>query len=213
MPGPTVVALRIGGPIEPWRDVGFAVDGDGRCQVGAVQLRLGGPGAGILGWTLTADGNGDRDGPVRVAGIPTGWRAPPPAAAPPHPNTAVSVDHVVLRTPDAPATFAALEAAGMVLRRERRAGDPGRQVHQGFFRHGEAIVEVVGPEPPSPSGAPSLWGLTVTVSDLDACAALLGPSLGSVRSAVQPGRRIATVDRAVGVGVPLAFMDKAMNSD
>lgn len=203
MPGPTVAALRIGGPIEPWRAAGFAVHEDGRCQVGAVQLRLGGPGAGILGWTLT--GGGD-DAPVEVAGIPTDWSAPSPGDAAPHPNTAVSVDHVVLRTPDAPATFAALQAVGMVLRRERVAGDPGRQVRQGFFRHGEAIVEVVGTEPPSSSGEPSLWGLTVTVSDLDACAALLGPRLGSVRPAVQPGRRIATVGRAAGLAVPLAFM-------
>ena len=148
-------------------------------------------------------------------GIPTEWVARagghPSGAASAHPNTALSVDHVVLRSADARATFSSLSDTGMVLRGERVAGGPDGRVRQGFFRHGEAIVEVVGPEHPTRGGGPphdasTLWGLTVTVADIDACAALLGERLGAVREAVQPGRRIATVRSEVDLGVPLAVM-------
>ncbi|HEX6387954.1 MAG TPA: hypothetical protein VFZ89_00850, partial [Solirubrobacteraceae bacterium] len=89
----------------------------------------------------------------------------------------------------------------MTLRREIDIGR-GRQ---GFFRHGECIVEVVGPHD-ADGGRAALWGLTITVADLDATAALLGAKLGAVKDAVQPGRRIATVRSDAGAGVPLAFM-------
>jgi hypothetical protein len=47
----------------------------------------------------------------------------------------------------------------------------------------------------------------MTVSDIDACAALLGDHLGPVKDAVQPGRRIATLrHEACGLTVPIAFM-------
>jgi hypothetical protein len=205
MPGPTVAALRIGGSIGPWRSVGFAVGEDGRCRVGAVELRIGQPGSGLLGWTLTGEGEGDVDG------IPTERTgdvgSPAPARdAPPHPNTAVSVDHVVVRSADPRATFAALGEAGMLLRGERVAGAEDRRLLQGFFRHGEAIVEVVGPDPPLAPAPSTLWGLTVTVADIDACAVLLQERLGPIRPAVQGGRRIATVTRQSGLGVPLAVM-------
>jgi hypothetical protein len=54
------------------------------------------------------------------------------------------------------------------------------------------------------------WGLAFTVRDLDACAALLGDTLGSVKAAVQTGRRIATLRHTdVGLTVPIAFMSEA----
>ena len=132
--------------------------------------------------------------------------APPPRPTPAHANTAVRVDHVVVRSVDASATFAALTRAGMQLRGERLAETPGGSVRQGFFRHGEAIVEVAAPDPPQAPAPSTLWGLTVAVADLDACAALLGERLGAIRPAVQPGRRIATIRRDAGLGVPVAVM-------
>jgi hypothetical protein len=44
------------------------------------------------------------------------------------------------------------------------------------------------------------------VDDLEAAAERLGDRLGRVKDAVQPGRRIATVRREAGLGVPLALM-------
>jgi hypothetical protein len=50
------------------------------------------------------------------------------------------------------------------------------------------------------------WGLTLVVDDLDAAAARLGDRVGPVKDAVQKGRRIATLRREAGLGVPVALM-------
>jgi hypothetical protein len=200
--GPAIAAVQLAGPSAPWAAAGFAVADDGRVAVGATTLELAGvAGSGIVGWSLTGEGPGSLDG-LATRWVPRGG-APEPVA---HPNTALRVDHVVITTPDPERTWAALQAAGMVLRRERRAGSPERPLRQGFFRHGEAIAEVVGPAEPSGDGPASFWGVTLTVGDLDAAAALLGDRLGPVRDAVQPGRRIGTVRREAGLGTAVALM-------
>ena len=143
VPGPAIAALQLAGPPGPWERAGFAVGPGARAQIGATALAFGagGDATGISGWVLTGSGPPDLDG------LPTAWVDPAPAepATATHPNTALAIDHVVITTPDPERTWAALQAAGMVLRRERRAGTPERPLRQGFFRHGEAIAEVVGP--------------------------------------------------------------------
>jgi hypothetical protein len=47
----------------------------------------------------------------------------------------------------------------------------------------------------------------VIVADLDALAERLGPLLRPIKPAVQPGRRIATLDRSAGLSPQIAFMD------
>lgn len=122
------------------------------------------------------------------------------------------MDHVVIASDDVDRTVGALTAVGMRLRLERRRETSRGTLRQAFFRHGEAVVEVVGPpagqgpaRPDQPAGA-HLWGLTVTVSDLDACARQLGALLTASRPAVQPGRHIASVTRAAGLSTRLALM-------
>jgi hypothetical protein len=52
-----------------------------------------------------------------------------------------------------------------------------------------------------------VWGLALVVDDLDAACARLGKELvGDLRDAVQPGRRIATLRPAAGIGIPVALM-------
>jgi hypothetical protein len=173
-------------------------------RIGATRLRLDPePGAtGILGWSLRDAPAGDIDG------LATTSSTRDPAPPPQHPNGALGLDHVVVMTPDLTRTFAALDAAGLELRRVRDADQRGRAIRQGFFRMGEVILEVVGPAEPDPgSGGPAtFWGLVVVVDDLDACADRLGERLGDVRDAVQPGRRIATIRTDAGISVPTAFI-------
>ena len=47
---------------------------------------------------------------------------------------------------------------------------------------------------------------------LDVASALLGDRLGRVKDAVQPDRRIATLRREAGAGIPLAFMSPGGDS-
>lgn len=212
MPGPAITALHIADSGARWAQLGFSVAADGTIRIGKVTLRLGcaGPG-GIVGWTLAGAG-GDS-----VAGIPTERDGVAGGSPPEHPNTAIAVDHVVLATGDVDATLRALAQAGMQLRRERAGGSSRRPLRQAFFRHGEAILEVVGPAHGAAGAAvedgaldrPRLWGLTVTAADLGEAARVLGDRLGQIHDAVQPGRRIASVRESAGLSVPLAFMSRA----
>ncbi len=90
-------------------------------------------------------------------------------------------------------------------------------MRQAFFRLGEVILEVVE-NPPGTPGAEDrarearFYGIAFVVADIDALAEELGELpvpggvLGSVRDAVQPGRRIATMRREANLGLPVAFM-------
>ena len=77
-----------------------------------------------------------------------------------------------------------------------------------MIRAGEAILELVGPLDATGDDSPAwFWGLALTSSDLDATAASFGDACSRPRPAVQPGRRIATLDaRRLGLGVGIAVM-------
>jgi hypothetical protein len=175
---------------------------DGACDVGAVRLQLGALGAeGLVGWALRGlPAGADLDG---LATIPSGAPERDPAQAPRHPNGAVRIDHVVVRTPDLERTVGALRGAGLEVRRIR---DAGPSLRQAFLWVGDTILEVVGPAEPEGDAPAAFWGLVVVVEDLDAACAALGDLVGEPRAAVQPGRRIATVRRTAGLGTALALM-------
>jgi catechol 2,3-dioxygenase-like lactoylglutathione lyase family enzyme len=199
MPAPTIAELVVGDEPAAWAQLGFAVDGD-RTTVGATTIVLDGSGGGLRSWALrdapttafdgletaTASSAGDEDGRAE------------------HPNGAVRIDHVVVNTPDLQRTFAALRDGGLDLRRVREHSDT---LHQGFFRLGEVILEVVGPPQPAGDGPARFWGLVAVVPDVDALAAETAPGLfGEPRAAVQAGRRIVTVRSEAGLSVALAFL-------
>ena len=198
---PTVDTITVADAPLVWREVGFDVDDHGRCQIGTVMLQLL-PGKfprGLAGWSVRGLSSGDIDG------LPTeSSEAPPRDPAPPHPNGVVAIDHVVAFTADRMRTVAALEAAGLELRRLRDEPTPAGGGYQAFFRLGEVILEVIEQKASSPQAR--LWGLSFTVESLEPATALLGDRLSEPRDAVQPGRRIATLRRSAGVGVPIAFM-------
>jgi catechol 2,3-dioxygenase-like lactoylglutathione lyase family enzyme len=197
MPGPTIAELRVGDDAAAWARLGFAVE-DGRATVGTTAIVLDGAGGGLRSWSLRDVATTAFDG----LDTATADGDPPPPCA--HPNGATRIDHVVVNTPDLPRTFAAFEAAGLDLRRVREHSDT---LHQGFFRLGEVILEVVGPPEPAGGDPARFWGLVAVVPDVDALAAGLEPGLlGTPRAAVQDGRRIVTVARAAGLTVPLAFI-------
>jgi catechol 2,3-dioxygenase-like lactoylglutathione lyase family enzyme len=197
MPGPTIAELVIGDEPADWERLGFAVDA-GRTTVGTTTIVLDGAGDGLRSWTL-------RDArSTALDGLETGLSDAAPVAAAEHANGATRIDHVVVNTPDLQRTFAALRDAGLDLRRVREHSDT---LHQGFFRLGEVILEVVGPPGPAGNGPARFWGLVAVVPDVDALAAAAEPGLfGEPRAAVQEGRRIVTVRRGAGLSVALAFI-------
>jgi len=203
---PTVDKLFIAAAPDTWRTAGFAVDGE-ICEVGTVRLHLEGNGArrGITRWSVRDAGS------LELDGLETQPSDAPPAAGSEHPNGTLAIDHVVVISPNLDRTSAVLQAAAFDLRRVREGETPGGSRRQAFFRMGELILEVVeAPEGTTiaadPSGPARLWGISFLVGDLAAPAAALGDQLGEPRDAVQPGRRIATVASAAGLGPAIAFM-------
>jgi hypothetical protein len=209
----TLAEIAIADEPATWTAIGFAVKSD-VCRVGSVPIRLAGhdAGRGIVGWTLGGIASDELDGlPTRRADGPA---AAPAAGAPAaHPNGITAFDHVVSITPALDRTVAALQAAGLDLRRIREESTPAGAPRQAFFRLGDVILEVVqAPDDAlersgGPDGPAFFWGLAFKVADIDATAAAIGEDRCSPpRPAVQPGRRIATLRRSAGLAVPVALM-------
>ena len=206
-----LAAVRIGGDAAAWEAVGFTVDGGAIALAnGAIEL--------AAGPALVVDPTGATDptvappGDIEGVAIEAGHAGPGGA----HPNGARELDHVVLITDSLERTSAAVAGAlGLPQRRIREAGEGDRRVRQAFHRFAPAadgtkgcIVEIV--ESARTPGATALFGLVVIVADLDAVCAELGPDLiGAPKPAVQPGRQIATLRSAAGLGAPVAFMTPA----
>ncbi len=175
-----MVGLDVAGDADASHAAGFTVDADGGCRLGHVRLQTGVGDSGIAAWSLGET----------------------PAVEPAeHPNGAYVLDHLVVFTDDPDRTTLAYADLGLEVRRVREIGN-GRT--QTFFRAGEVIIELVGPVE---RHGEQFFGLSPAVTDLDACAALLGDRLGSIKDATQPGRRIATLrHEACGLTIPIAFM-------
>lgn len=202
----TVAELVLAGDPQAWRSAGFRIDA-GVAEVGSVTLRLAGAAAGkrIVRCEL-------RDVEARqVDGLPIARSDAPPSdgPAPPHPNGVVGIDHLVAFTPDLERTVAAAQAVGLDLRRVRDEPAPAGSPRQAFFRLGELILEIAQAPPGSPlaGDAPArFYGLAFVVEDLEATVARMGDRVGEPRDAVQPGRRIATLRKEAGLGLPVALM-------
>ena len=206
MRAPAVAEITVADDPSTWSAAGFAVDGD-VAQVGSIAIRLVGRSAGEKGIRAWSWSDLDSDG--TLDGLATS-HAPAAKAIPgTHPNGTTIIDHVVVVTPDLERTVPAFEARGLEVRRVRHTDQYGPAFRQVFFRGGETIIELIGPDEPvaGDDRDAHFYGLAFTVADLDAAAGLLGDGLGSIKDAVQPGRRIATLrHRDYGISVAIALM-------
>lgn len=193
-----IAALHIADPPGLWAELGFVVSG-GSSWISGTRHVLGAVGVGVVDWLLR-EAEGLAELPIGAG--PTPAREPTPE----HPNGVRSLDHIVIATPDLARTIEAFETHGIGLRRIRDTGSDDRPSRQAFFRLGETLAEVVGHPDRSRPGPARFYGLAFTVRDLAETARYLGARLRPAKQAVQPGRQIATLDRAAGSSVPIAFM-------
>lgn len=210
MTGPGSTPLRldtvvIGGDAAAWRSVGFT--GDDRLELANGSISFD-PTAisGIAGFRVHASA-ATEPGVIAVDGVRFEFVDTIERMHPDHPNGAFELDHVVLTTDSLDRTCASIETElGLPLKRVREVGD----VRQGFHRFADdaatrgCIIEVVESSRAAAGAGATPWGLVLNVRDLDAAAER--PDVGDVRDAVQPGRRIATVSRAAGLGTAVALM-------
>lgn len=196
---PTLVELRVGDDPESWAHAGFVVV-DGRVQLGPLSVLCAADGAAaMLGFDRAVDLDG---APSIVAGATT------EPGAPDHPNGIDGFDHVVIMAPHLDRIRTAVIAAGFEIRRERpsRLGDT--EITQLFVWAGPVLLEIVAPTTGHDPGGPSqVWGVAATASDLEVTTSWFGERISSPRTAVQAGRRIATIrHREVGFGLQFAVM-------
>ncbi len=209
--GPAVDEVVVAAEASAWRDAGFRVEDGGDApvvRVGTAAIALAGAAAGkrIVRCTLRGIESAGFDG-LPIAHSES--LAPAAAPAPPHPNGVVAIDHLVAFTPDLDRTVAAGQAIGLDLRRIRDEPAPAGSPRQAFFRLGDLLLEVAqapAGSPLQPNSPARFYGLAFLVEDIDATTASLGPLCSDPRDAVQPGRRIATVRKEAGLGLPVAFM-------
>lgn len=209
--------LKVADAPSAWRECGFTVEGD-FCVVGEVRIRFAPKEGerGLVGWSLRGVVSADLGGLPTDRGEDRTHLSPHTGdkcvRLPEHPNGIAAIDHVVAISSDLDRTVAALEAAGLDLRRVRVEPTPAGAPRQAFFRLGPAILEVV--QEPAKATArhggdrPAFfWGLAFVAPDLERTVAYLGEErVSEIRPAVQPGRQIATLRRGAGLGVPVALM-------
>jgi len=196
-----LAAVLVGGDTSCWERLGFAVGG-GRIALGNAAIEFVDAPPGVHGLAVSgAPVPPDVDGVRIVSGVP--------AAADEHPNGAFELDHVVITSDSLERTSAAV--AGLLGLPQRRIRETP-SVRQAFHRFDApagggqgCIVEIV--DSPKTTAGVALFGLVVNVADLEELCRHIGPELvGQPKSAVQPGRTIATVRSAAGLGVPVALM-------
>lgn len=204
----TIACIDIADPADAWQAAGFTVDDDGACIVGHVRLRLVGRDGDrkrIQSWSL----RGLPEGIESIDGLPTITSDDAMPAPVTHANGAELIDHIVIMSPDVDRTIAALNDVGLATLRTRHVDREqyGFEARQTFFRLGEVVLELIGPNEPQGDGPAAFFGLAYTVHDIDALPALYGEHLGKVKDAVQPGRRITTLrHKDFGMSVATAFM-------
>ena len=205
-----LVSLHAGGGREPWQELGLTFE-NATSRLGDVAFVVGGDAPGLLDWTITAA----RDATVSVDGITTHLASVDPGA-PAVPGTigptlGVRLDHVVINTDDGERTSAAIEEQlGAGLRRVR---DAGRGVFQRFHMLDNTVLEVVSGPHVQGTGA-RLWGMVLSVDDIDALFDHLGPDVMTPpKQAVQKGRMISTIRANAGLGVPFAVMTPHLHTD
>jgi hypothetical protein len=206
----TIDELTVADSPGAWSALGFDVEGE-TCVVGDVRIRLAGAsaGRGLVGWSLRGIERTELDGLSTARS-----ERPAPDERPRHANGVIAIDHVVAITPALERTVAALRDAGLDLRRIREEPTPAGAPRQAFFRLGPTILEVVQEpaEATERAGGDRLaffWGLAFVAPDLDATVAGLGERVSEIRSAIQPGRRIASLRRSAGLALPVALITPA----
>jgi hypothetical protein len=178
---PELAEILVADPPEAWEALGFTVE-EGAIAVGPVRIRLGATPA--LHMRDLCQGH-DLDGlPIARSDDV----APPEPVE--HEVGATGVDHVDALTPDLQRTTGKLIAAGFDHRPTRAP--------QEFFVIGPCLLELVE----RADEQPGFWGLTLVVEDIDMAVQRSGAT--PPKAAVQPGRRIATVQ--AGLSTALALM-------
>jgi hypothetical protein len=197
---PRLVGLVIGDDPQAWQAAGFTVRDD-VFQVRGVTVRLAGSHGprGVLGWQLEPPASSDVDG------LPHADAAPVDHDDATHANGVDALDHVVVASPDLERTTSALATIGLTPRRTVVGARGDAETAYRFFLLETSLLELIAPtSPPDGDTVPAAFvGLAFATPRIDDLGSLAPPA----RPAIQPGRRITTLDHGkLGLSVPTALL-------
>ena len=215
MPMPTIEELTLADDPQRWSQVGFAV-GDGCCVLGEVRLRFveatDAPGIAGLGAARRRERRAGRaaDDPARPA--PAGGRRGSVGRAPQRRGRD--------RPPRRDVARPRSQRRGAAGRRPAtaahpRAADPGGRPAPGVLPPRRGDPRGASRRRTTSSGAggetrgsSALLGSRAAHAGSGSHRRAARGARGTIRPAVQPGRRIATLRRSAGLAVPLAFISE-----
>lgn len=200
--------IRLPDRAASWSALGFHVAGGHDVCLPGLRISCGGP-SGSLGLARTPGGlPSSIDGlPVHVCG-----NLEDTSSCTAHPNGVTEVDHVVVRAGDWRRSCQAFEALGFEVRRKTQVVRANlTQVFLVCGKRPTPVIELVGPTEPTHQDSARgtcLWGITFSCADLDKTHLFLQACTKKPWRAVQPGRRITTLQGgpALGLSLAVAFM-------
>lgn len=207
--------ILIGGDPKPWQELGMTVVDDTIWLHGTGMRFVDGE-SGIRGLAISGLDQRAVGDEFAIDGLPCTAVEPSSPVLVDHPLGVVDIDHVVIATGSLERTSDAVTAETGAVRKRIRETD---EVRQGFHRLGNVIVEIVEMRASRPDGGYQIdetagddparfFGLAFNLDDIDVVSRLDPELVGRPKDAVQPGRQIATVRSAAGLGVPVAFMSR-----
>ena len=198
--------IVIGDDPDSWRSAGFSVL-DNEMVFGKTVVELAGTanGRGVLGWAI----EGVTSNIESITSIaPSGTTlAVEQRTGLDNTNAVFAIDHVVIETGDLDRTVAAFTEVGIKERRQGQMTTSLGERRQSFLWAGRVIIEIVAPVTADPNVAMRVWGLALVSANLATTSHVLAENMSEPRNAVQPGRKIATIDTsALDISVPLVVM-------
>ena len=198
--------LVIGDDPDAWRTAGFSVIGN-EIVFGKVTVELAGTSGarGVLGWRI--DGVASDVAGIRTVPSAGEVVSPAPRSGLDNTNAIFAIDHVVVETGDLDQTVRDFVEVGMSERRRGQITTPHGERGQSFLWAGRVIIEIVGPIEARSDQRVGIWGLALVSANLQTTSHVLAENISEPRDAIQPGRKIATVNhRALDISVPIVVM-------
>ena len=199
--------------IRAWRQLGFTVHECGCLRLNEMTIKLNsevqeGCKRGVSGWAFS----GLLPDIDSIDGIPIDGsvscdcnRAGKSDESVDHENGVFEIDHIVIKTCNWKELDNTFRRIGIANKRSRVDEKTGTRYM--FYRPSKTILEVIDRNDGSIPVAAKIWGITFSCRDIDATHNFLSDVTKTPWQAVQPGRRITTLQSGKrDVSIALAFM-------
>jgi hypothetical protein len=200
---PFLSELTVGDSPEQWGRAGFSIDSHSIIKFRNLAIRLVGPKPrGVTSWSFTPTVSFPTicNIPISALSVPAQIHREPII----HANRIMSIDHVVLKHGDL--VFVENQFKSIGLLPKRQIANESKGLWYTFYRTDSTIIEVICPMQKT-LDCGLIWGITFVSEDIDATHDYLKPLTKVPWNAVQPGRRITTLNTDhLDISLKIAFI-------